>query len=84
MADGGVLGGADHDLVGYTALSPAIGSWIGLAGALITSLAVLRAMPQPGYAVAVVWALIGVMVSNLSGNLPFLVAAGVGAVVVRR
>jgi len=68
--------------VGYTALSPAFGSWIGLAGALATSLAVLRAMPQAGYGVAVIWALVGVMVSTLSGGLPFLIATGAGIVVV--
>lgn len=69
-------------LVGFTALSPATGSWLGLAGALVTALAVLRSLPQAGYGIAVIWALIGVMVSNLSGNLPFLIATGAGAAVV--
>lgn len=69
-------------VVGYSALSPVIGSWIGLVAALLTSLAVLRAIPQPGYAVAFVWALIGIIVSNWSDNLPFLIAAGVGIAMV--
>ena len=69
-------------VVGFTAISPALGSWLGLAGALATALAFQRALPQPAYGLAVVWALVGVMVSNLSGNLPFLIATGAGAVVV--
>jgi len=60
-------------------LSPSVGSWIGLAGALITALAVLRLQRQPAYAVAAIWALIGIIVANLGGNTAFVAATGAGA-----
>lgn len=66
-------------VVGFTALSPVTGSWIGLAGALATALAVLRVMPQPAYALAVIWALVGVIVANLGGSTAFVAATGAGA-----
>ncbi|WP_420397536.1 hypothetical protein [Nioella sp.] len=65
-------------LVGYTALSPVAGSWIGLAGALLTALAMLRVMPQPAYAIAAIWALVGVIVANLGGSTAFVAATGAG------
>ena len=69
-------------MVGFTALSPETGSWLGLVGALATALAILRALPQPAYALAVVWALVGVAVSNLAGNPIFLAATVLGAAAV--
>lgn len=65
-------------VVGFTALTPAVGSWIGLAGALLTALAVLRVMPQPAYAIAAIWALVGVIVANLGGSTAFVAATGAG------
>jgi len=65
-------------VVGFTALSPVVGSWIGLAGALLTALAVLRVMPQPAYAIAVIWALVGVIVANLGGSTAFVATTGAG------
>ena len=65
-------------VVGFTALTPAAGSWIGLAGALLTALAVLRVMPQPAYAIAAIWALVGVIVANLGGSTAFVAATGAG------
>jgi hypothetical protein len=66
-------------VVGFTALTPVVGSWIGLVGALLTALAVLRVMPQPAYAVAAIWALVGVIVANLGGSTAFVAATGAGA-----
>lgn len=66
-------------VVGFTALSPVAGSWIGLAGALGTALVVQRLMPQPAYAAAVIWALVGVIVANLGGSTSFMAATGAGA-----
>lgn len=61
------------------ALSPGIGSWIGLAGALATALLVLRVQRQPAYAVTAIWALIGIISANLGGNTVFVAATGAGA-----
>lgn len=66
-------------VVGFTALTPVVGSWIGLAGALAMALAVLRVMGQPAYGVAVIWALAGVVVANLGGSTAFVAATGAGA-----
>jgi len=60
-------------------LSPTLGSWIGLAGALATALTVLRITRQPAYALAVIWALVGIIVSNLGGGTAFVAATGAGA-----
>ncbi len=70
-------------LVGsFAGLSLMAGSWIGLVGALASALVLQRALPQPAYGAAVIWALIGVIVTNLSGPVPFLVATILGAAVV--
>lgn len=70
-------------LVGsFAAISPVVGSWIGLVGALVTALALLRALPQPALGAAVVWALIGVIVTDLSGPMAFLVATILGTALV--
>lgn len=66
-------------VVGFTALTPVLGSWIGLSGALVTAIAVLRVMPQPAYAIAAIWALVGIIVANLGGSTAFVAATGAGA-----
>lgn len=66
-------------VVGFTALTPMVGSWIGLSGALVTAIAVLRVMPQPAYAIAAIWALVGTIVANLGGSTAFVAATGAGA-----
>lgn len=66
-------------VVGFTALTPMVGSWIGLSGALVTAIAVLRVMPQPAYAIAAIWALVGIIVANLGGSTAFVAATGAGA-----
>jgi hypothetical protein len=66
---------------GYGILTDGIGwAWIGIAGALLTGLAVLWSKPQaPEYASTLVWALVGIIVANgLSLNsVSLLAAAGI-------
>lgn len=69
-------------VVGFSGVSPAAGSWIGLAGALATALIVLHKLPQAGYGAAMIWALAGVMASSPGGDLPFMIGTGAGALLV--
>lgn len=67
---------------GYGVLFGQIG-WavVGLLGALTTSFAIMRLRPgAPEYAVAVVWALVGVAVANIPGAILIAGIAGLGAV----
>lgn len=66
------------------------GLWMGgygwavacILGALALGLAVMIALlPNPGYALALAWALVAIMVSNLGSNLDIALLAGAGALV---
>ncbi len=63
-------------------LSPATSSWIGLIGALILALAILHRFGGLAYAVAVIWALIGIVMANLGLNPAFVAGAAAGAVLI--
>ena len=70
-------------LGGYAVLSAQIAAIACLAAVLGVALAVQSARPdEPGYPAAVAWALIGVIVANLStGNWPVIILAGIGIAV---
>jgi hypothetical protein len=57
-------------------LDAATGSWIGLIAALIFASAVQSRLRTPSYGIAFLWALLGIIVENASGNVLF---AGVTA-----
>lgn len=67
-------------LGGYGILAPQSAALLCLSGVLVTAFLVQSARPQnSGYLAALVWALIGVIVSNLPNfNWPVIVLAGLG------
>ncbi|MCO0635054.1 hypothetical protein M8745_03635 [Lutimaribacter sp. EGI FJ00014] len=68
-------------LGGYGLMGPTIAAALCIVLALVLAGAVQRARPdEPLYAVAVIWALIGIIMANIAGGaLPIAMLAGLGA-----
>jgi hypothetical protein len=65
---------------GYGILTDQMGwAYIGITAALTVSLMILRQTNRPAYAIAVVWALIGIIVANGTSQLAVSLLAGFGA-----